>query len=237
MILDNRKTLLLVLLAHVGVLHAVMTSSTQKIAQVEPIVMLAVPLPMGDVSPEVLPAKPIVKIKQKLQQVKQKVQERRVAKSAPVVPVLEATPERTSTLEVAAVEKAPLTPVKDEESAAKSSKTVSATAGGGAQGQSTERNEVQVEPSFHANYLNNPKPPYPAQSLAMGEKGVVMLRVLVNAAGIPESVHLHKTSGFSRLDDAAQKTVYRWRFVPAKRGNEAIAGAVIVPVNFSINKS
>ncbi|QZA76581.1 energy transducer TonB [Deefgea tanakiae] len=237
MILDNRKTILLVMLAHVGVLHAVMTSSPPKTTEAEPIVMLAMPVAMGERAPEVAPAKPVVKVKQKVQQVKQKVQERRMAKSAPVAPKQEATPERVSTMEVAAVEKPQIAPAKDEGQGATSTKVVAATTGGGAQGQSTERNEAPTEPSFHANYLNNPKPRYPLQSRELGEKGVVYLRVAVNQQGLVDQVELHKSSGFLRLDQEAQNTVQRWRFVPAKRGDVAVAGTVIVPVVFSIKSS
>ncbi|MBM5571314.1 MULTISPECIES: energy transducer TonB [Deefgea] len=237
MILDNKKTLFLVMLAHVGVLHGVMTASPPKPVEAEPIVMLAMPVAMGEVAPKVEPAKPLVKVKQKVQQVKQKVQERRVAKSAAVVPEPAATPERVSTLEVAAAEKPQPAPQKDEGQGAASNKTVAATSGGGAQGQSTERNEAPTEPSFHANYLNNPKPRYPLQSRELGEKGVVYLRVAVNPQGLVDQVELHKSSGFPRLDQEAQNTVQRWRFVPAKRGEVAVAGTVIVPVVFSIKSS
>lgn len=237
MIIDNRKTILLVMLAHVGVLHAVMTSSPPKTTEAEPIVMLAMPVAMGEVAPEIAPAKPVAKVKPKLQQLKPKVQERRIAKSAPVVPQQAATPERVSTLEVAAAEKPQPAPVKDEAQGAASNKAVAAATGGGAQGQSAERNEAPSEPSLHANYLNNPKPRYPLQSKELGEKGVVYLRVAVNPQGLVEQVQLHKSSGFVRLDQEAQNTVQRWRFVPAKRGDVAVAGSVIVPVVFSIKSS
>ena len=238
MILDNKKILFLVVLAHLGVLHGVMGTSQAKAIEAEPIVMLAMPVPMGEVAPEVQPAKPLVKLKQKVQQVKQKVQERRMAKSTPVVPVQEATPERVSSLQVAAADKPQPVSVKEEgQSVATNNKAMAATAGGGAQGQSTERNDAPSEPSFHANYLNNPKPRYPLQSRELGEKGVVYLRVAVNPQGLVDAVQLHKSSGFVRLDQEAQNTVQRWRFVPAKRGEVAVAGTVIVPVVFSIKSS
>lgn len=239
MILDNKTTICAVVLAHAALLYGVVNMPPAPTRQAEPLLMVAVPLPMGEPAPEVMPAKPLVKVKQKLQQIKQAVQERRQvkAKSAPVLPVQAATPDRVATMEVAAVEKPEIAPTKNEGQGETSAKSVAAAAGGGAQGQSTERNEAPTEPSFHANYLNNPKPPYPPQSLALGEKGVVMLRVAVNAAGQAESVVLHKSSGFPRLDVIAQNTVQRWRFVPAKRGDQAVAGTVIVPVNFSIKNS
>ena len=52
------------------------------------------------------------------------------------------------------------------------------------------------------------------------------------AEGDPKSVQIRKSSGFDRLDEAALNAVRRWRFVPARRGNVAIAAQVIVPINF-----
>ncbi|MFI3119611.1 MAG: TonB family protein, partial [Methylococcaceae bacterium] len=41
-------------------------------------------------------------------------------------------------------------------------------------------------------------------------------------------------SGSSRLDQAALEAVKKWRFVPAKRGEQAVSASVVVPVRFSI---
>lgn len=237
MILDNKQILFLVVLAHLAVLHAVMTKSSPKALDADPIVMLAMPLPMGEPAPEVQPAQALPKVRKVVQEVRQKVQERRAVKKAPAPVVQEVTPERTSSLEVAAAEKPQAAPIKAESSADVSPKAVATSSGGGAQGQSAEKNDAPSEPNFHANYLNNPKPRYPLQSRELGEKGVVYLRVAVNAQGLVDQVELHKSSGFLRLDQEAQNTVQRWRFVPAKRGDVAVAGTVIVPVVFSIKSS
>ncbi len=89
-------------------------------------------------------------------------------------------------------------------------------------------------PSLHADYLNNPAPAYPAQSRQLGEQGKVLLRVLVKADGSVEQVNLRKSSGYDRLDSTALETVKQWRFVPAKRADQAIAAWVIVPISFSL---
>jgi protein TonB len=62
----------------------------------------------------------------------------------------------------------------------------------------------------------------------------VLLRVLVSAAGHAQHVEVARSSGSPRLDDAAVEAVRRWRFVPAKRGSEAIAASVHVPIVFSL---
>lgn len=97
---------------------------------------------------------------------------------------------------------------------------------------SADTGPVVVMPSSNAAYLNNPRPAYPSISRRMGEQGKVMLRVYVNAQGLPEQIELHKSSGFERLDKAAMDAVRRWKFVPGKRNGVAEAMWNIVPINF-----
>lgn len=66
----------------------------------------------------------------------------------------------------------------------------------------------------------------------MGEQGKVLLRVLVNANGLPEQIEIKESSGFDRLDRAALNAVQRWKFVPGKRNGVPEAMWNIVPVNF-----
>jgi protein TonB len=89
-------------------------------------------------------------------------------------------------------------------------------------------------PRFDAAYLNNPRPAYPPLSRRLGEEGKVLLRVRVSREGQPAAVDLEKSSNFERLDEAARQVVARWRFVPAKRGDEAIEATVIVPIVFRL---
>ena len=83
-------------------------------------------------------------------------------------------------------------------------------------------------------YLNNPAPAYPSLSRRAGERGRVLLRVRVDAAGQVESVEVQSTSGFARLDEAALNAVRRWRFLPARLGERAVAGVAIVPIQFEL---
>lgn len=92
-------------------------------------------------------------------------------------------------------------------------------------------------PRFQADYLHNPAPAYPALSARRGEQGKVMLRVQVSAQGQALQVELAQSSGFSRLDQAAQEAVRRWRFIPARQGEQAVEAWVIVPVNFKLASS
>ncbi len=91
-----------------------------------------------------------------------------------------------------------------------------------------------TEPLARGGYLNNPAPAYPSQSQEDGEAGTVRLRVHVSAQGLPLDVSVQDSSGFPRLDRAALAAVKRWRFIPAKRGDEPIAYTFVVPVEFSL---
>jgi len=93
---------------------------------------------------------------------------------------------------------------------------------------------VLTPPSFGAAYLSNPKPVYPMVSRRLGEKGMTRLRVLVSAEGRPQQIEVERSSGFPRLDQAARSTVRDWRFVPAREGDKAVAGWVIVPINWNL---
>jgi protein TonB len=87
---------------------------------------------------------------------------------------------------------------------------------------------------FDADYLANPKPVYPVASRRLGEEGRVLLRVKVSPGGAPVAVEIKQSCGFARLDGAARAAVEQWRFVPARRGDEAIESWVSVPIVFSL---
>jgi protein TonB len=87
---------------------------------------------------------------------------------------------------------------------------------------------------FDADYLNNPAPTYPVFSRRNREQGTVLLNVRVSAQGQAEQVQLKRSSGFSRLDEAALAAVQQWRFVPARRGEATVAASVVVPVTFRL---
>ncbi len=91
-----------------------------------------------------------------------------------------------------------------------------------------------TEARFDADYLHNPAPVYPLISRRMREEGRVMLRVLVSAAGEPLRVELARGSDSTRLDEAAREAVSRWRFVPARKGDQAVDAWVQVPIIFNL---
>jgi protein TonB len=92
-----------------------------------------------------------------------------------------------------------------------------------------------TQPVFNADYLQNPAPAYPQSSRRLGEQGRVVLRVLVNPRGAADEVEVRDSSGFQRLDESARETVRRWKFVPAKRGDEAVSAWVLIPISFRLD--
>lgn len=65
------------------------------------------------------------------------------------------------------------------------------------------------------------KPAYPSASLRANEQGTTGLDVCVSAQGRVTSVSVVKSSGFSRLDDAAAKWLRGERFAPGTVGGVA----------------
>lgn len=93
---------------------------------------------------------------------------------------------------------------------------------------------VVTEP-VAADYLRNPPPVYPRAALRKRMQGTVMIEVRVGKDGLPLHVRLQRTCGHGLLDEAALEAVRKWRFVPARRGQEVIEASVVVPVEFRIN--
>lgn len=91
-----------------------------------------------------------------------------------------------------------------------------------------------IAPVFSADYLNNPAPAYPPLARRQGQQGKVMLRVYVSAGGLAEQVEIRASSGHTALDQAARAAVLRWRFVPARQGNQPVAAWVLVPITFTL---
>jgi protein TonB len=83
-------------------------------------------------------------------------------------------------------------------------------------------------------YVQPPRPEYPATSRRMNEEGKVMLRVLVNERGRPEQAEVQKSSGYSRLDEAARQAAMRAVFKPHAEDGKPVAVYALIPINFSI---
>lgn len=65
-------------------------------------------------------------------------------------------------------------------------------------------------------------------------QGTSLLRVEVGRDGVPLRIHLLASSGARVLDQAAEKAVSRYRFVPARRGQQTVEAWVQVPVEWRL---
>ena len=83
-------------------------------------------------------------------------------------------------------------------------------------------------------YKKNPPPVYPRKARRRGVEGVVLLEVLVDISGRVADLRVLSSSGHRVLDKAALKSVKKWRFVPARRGDESVEMWVRVPVRFEL---
>lgn len=90
------------------------------------------------------------------------------------------------------------------------------------------------DPDYKAAYLHNPAPEYPEQALRLKLEGISLLRVEVGRNGQPLRIRLLASSGARVLDQAAEKAVWRYRFVPAYRGQQPVDAWVLVPVEWRL---
>ena len=78
----------------------------------------------------------------------------------------------------------------------------------------------------------SPPPSYPPAALRNGVEGSVVVRVDVDATGVPFNVTIVQRSGSRDLDRAATDAVRRWRFLPAQSNGQAVVGSIEVPFDF-----
>lgn len=83
-------------------------------------------------------------------------------------------------------------------------------------------------------YLVHPQPAYPTVSRRLGEHGEVLLRVEIGTDGRPRHVLLHRSSGFTRLDESAITAMRTVRFAPYVEHGVAWIVWTIVPIVFEL---
>jgi len=96
--------------------------------------------------------------------------------------------------------------------------------------------DAVVPPHTHAAHLHNAAPAYPALSRRLREQGRVLLDLLILPDGTVGEIAVQRSSGFGRLDQAALDAVRRWQYVPARRGDRAIAMRYVQPVVFALEE-
>ena len=98
----------------------------------------------------------------------------------------------------------------------------------------TERARPVIADRAPLPLAGNPLPEYPRSALRSGEEGAVVVRIVVDAQGVPGDVQVVERSG-SRdrsFDRAAIEAARQWRFQPAMRDGKAVPATVQLPVDF-----
>lgn len=78
------------------------------------------------------------------------------------------------------------------------------------------------------------RPDYPSRARRLGIEGTTLLAVLIARDGRVADVVVKESAGHPDLDEAAASAVRRWRFEPARRGNDPVAMWVELPVEFRL---
>jgi protein TonB len=78
------------------------------------------------------------------------------------------------------------------------------------------------------------KPAYPETARRAGAEGISFLRFEIKEDGTVGRITVEKSAGHGDLDRAAIAAVQRWRFEPARRGAQAVAVWVTLPVRFEL---
>lgn len=98
-------------------------------------------------------------------------------------------------------------------------------------------NGTQFSPPSHQGAaLGNRRPKYPEQSLRKKEQGRVTLIAHVLPSGKASHVSIKQSSGFTRLDNAAQKAAEKYHYRPAMQHGKPIAYDYIFTITFSIQQ-
>ena len=82
--------------------------------------------------------------------------------------------------------------------------------------------------------ISQPAPRYPQRAMRRRESGTVRVQVEVGADGVPTQVTVAASSQSRDLDRAAIDAVRKWRFRPAQRDGQPVAGTVVVPIEFKL---
>ncbi|CAH2916613.1 MAG: putative TonB-dependent receptor [uncultured Paraburkholderia sp.] len=78
------------------------------------------------------------------------------------------------------------------------------------------------------------KPDYPALSRRRGETGTAYVKFVVGLTGKLENIELKKSSGFSRLDDAALAAAHASACKPYLEDGQPVRAAYTQPYNFNL---
>lgn len=87
-------------------------------------------------------------------------------------------------------------------------------------------------PASALRYLVEPPAERTLVSKRAGESGRVHLRVVIDSAGLPMRVSVHKSSGYARLDEQAVSAMRQARFTPYLDAGQPVEVEVIAAIEY-----
>lgn len=99
------------------------------------------------------------------------------------------------------------------------------------------RQTMEIAAPKNVSHLdcNIARPDYPSLSKRRGETGTAYVKFVVGLTGKLENIELKKSSGFSRLDDAALAAVHASACKPYLENGQPIRAAYTQPYDFNLN--
>lgn len=94
--------------------------------------------------------------------------------------------------------------------------------------------QPKTVPATAVEYVDAPSPTYPAASRRLNESGRVLIRVEIDTQGRARQVQLTRSSGSSRLDEAALAAVRAARFKPYTENGQPLVVWTTVPIVFEL---
>lgn len=79
-----------------------------------------------------------------------------------------------------------------------------------------------------------PEPQYPMASRRNQESGTLVLRIQIDVNGLPGKIEVSRSSGYSRLDDAAKNWIASCRFRTATIDGKPVAGWAMQAYTFNL---
>jgi TonB family protein len=100
-------------------------------------------------------------------------------------------------------------------------------------GQSVEEKEETAS----AKLVDFSKPDYPAYSRERGEEGTVTLAIEVYPNGAHGKIEIVRSSGYSRLDQAAIRAIEKASFLPAKVNGKPVSSVKQIVIRFQLEEA
>lgn len=93
---------------------------------------------------------------------------------------------------------------------------------------------ISTPPGYSLGAVSTPHPPYPWSARQRNKEGKVVVRLFVDASGVPSQAEVIHSSGEDSLDTAALSTLRRWRLRPAHSDGVPVSGQIDVPILFRL---